>query len=108
MNGETPPVYVQSARNGDWLMQVWVQPGAKADEASQVQDGRLKVRLRAPAVENKANQALIVFLAKLLGVSKSNLELASGQSSRKKTVRVRPGGQPAWPFRNASPTDLNR
>lgn len=91
------PVYAQAAKAGGWLIRVWVQPGAKKDDVAQVQGDMLKVRLRAPAVENKANEALILFLAKLLGVPKSSLELASGQTSRKKAVRIRAGVEPVWP-----------
>lgn len=91
-----PPVYAQPDKQGGWRIKVWVQPGAKRDEAVGLVDGSLKVRLRAQAQDNKANEALVAFLAHELGLSKSALELASGQASRRKTLRIRPGETPAW------------
>ena len=53
-------------------------------------DGRLAlaVRVAAPPVEGAANAALMAFLSKQLGVSKSSLGLASGETSRLKVVEV--------------------
>ena len=53
-------------------------------------DGRsyLKVRVSAPPVEGEANAALTVLLAKALGVSKSSVRIATGQSGRLKSVEL--------------------
>jgi uncharacterized protein YggU (UPF0235/DUF167 family) len=53
-------------------------------------DGRpyLKVRVAAPPVEGAANAALIAFLAKTLGVSRSSLTIASGAGARLKLIDV--------------------
>ena len=53
-------------------------------------DGRvaLAIRVAAPPVEGAANQALIRCLADMLGVSKSSVEIVSGQTSRLKMVHV--------------------
>ncbi len=72
---------------------VRVQPGAKADEiVGWVADARggevLKIRLRAPAVEGKANAALVEFLAKALGVRSRQITLERGDKSREKMVCV--------------------
>jgi uncharacterized protein len=48
----------------------------------------LKVHLQAPPVDGKANAALIVLLAETLGVSRKQIEITSGESSRTKRVRV--------------------
>jgi uncharacterized protein YggU (UPF0235/DUF167 family) len=48
----------------------------------------LKIRLRAPAVENRANEALVEFLAELLKTSKSAVRIRSGEHSRIKRVEV--------------------
>lgn len=48
----------------------------------------LKVRVAAPPVEGAANAALIAFLAKALGVSRSSLTLASGQGARLKLIDI--------------------
>jgi len=73
---------------GGVLLPVRVQPRASRDQVVGVQDAALKVRLTAPPVDGAANQALVKFLAKALGVSKGRLSLVSGQKSRHKLVRV--------------------
>jgi len=70
-----------------------VQPGAKANEIvgwmADVHDGEvLKIRLRAPAVEGKANAALAEFLAETLGLRARQIILERGDKSRNKMVRV--------------------
>jgi hypothetical protein len=51
--------------------------------------GALKVRLRAPAVEDRANEALVEFLAELLITPKSAVRILSGERSRTKRVEIR-------------------
>lgn len=53
-------------------------------------DGRpyLKARVSAPPVEGEANAALTVLLAKTLGVSKSSVRIATGQTGRLKSVEL--------------------
>lgn len=48
----------------------------------------LKVKIRAPALEGKANQALCVFLAEALGLPKRAVRLLQGETSRKKVVEI--------------------
>ncbi len=48
----------------------------------------LKVRVRAVPEKGKANQALLAFLAKTLGLAKSKLSLISGETQRKKILRI--------------------
>jgi uncharacterized protein (TIGR00251 family) len=68
---------------------VRVQPRASKDEIAGLMDGALKIRLRAPAVENRANDALIEFLADLLKTAKSAVRIQSGAQSRSKRVEIR-------------------
>jgi len=49
----------------------------------------IKVRLAAPPVEGKANQALVAFLAKTFGLRKQQIELLSGDRSRHKRILIR-------------------
>jgi uncharacterized protein len=67
---------------------VRVIPGASKNEMAGIQDGALKIKLTAPPVEGKANKACIDFLARLLGVRRSALAIASGEKSRKKIVTI--------------------
>lgn len=90
------PSYAQADKDGGFRVLVWVQPGAKKEGPAGVVEGRLKVKLRAQALENKANQALVAFLAARLGIPRSALELTSGLTSRKKTVRISAGETPDW------------
>lgn len=67
---------------------VRVQPRASKNEIAGVMDGALKIRLQAPAVEDRANQALCAFLAELLKRPKSAVRLLSGERSRSKRVEI--------------------
>jgi hypothetical protein len=49
----------------------------------------LKIAVQAPPVEGRANAALIDFLAKWLRVARSQIEIASGEHGRNKTIVVR-------------------
>jgi uncharacterized protein (TIGR00251 family) len=70
------------------VFNVRVQPRASRDEVSGVINGALKVRLTAPAVENRANEALCEFLAALLKRPKSAVRILSGDRSRTKRVAI--------------------
>jgi uncharacterized protein len=67
---------------------VHVQPRASRTEIVGVHGTALKVRLHSPPVDGAANEELIIFLAKMLGVSKRAVRIVAGQSSRGKTVEV--------------------
>lgn len=66
-----------------------VQPGAKRNAVTGVTDGALRLKLAAPAVEGKANEALCAYLAELFGTAKSRVEILKGQTGRLKRVAVR-------------------
>jgi uncharacterized protein len=76
-------------REGAVILSVRVQPRASKDEVAGVMEGALKVRLRAPALEDRANDALCEYLAELLKTSKSAVRILSGHHSRSKRVEVR-------------------
>jgi len=67
---------------------VRVQPRASKNEIAGVMEGALKIRLQAPAVEDRANEALCEFLAELLKRPKSAVRILSGERSRTKRVEV--------------------
>lgn len=69
-------------------MLIKVLPGAKASRVVGEHGSQLKVAVAAPPVDGKANEALLNWLAKALGVRRANLKLLSGQSSRDKRVSV--------------------
>lgn len=65
-----------------------VQPGARRTEVAGTHGDALKIRLAAPPVDGKANAALIGFMAERLGLSKSGIRLAGGQTSRRKILEI--------------------
>jgi uncharacterized protein len=76
-------------KDGVVIFAVRVQPRASRDEiAGEWQDG-LKIRLTAPPVDDRANEALRQFLATNLNVPLSAVRIASGEHSRSKRVEVR-------------------
>lgn len=70
------------------ILSLHIQPGAKKTEVVGLHGDALKIRLAAPPVDGKANEALLAFIAQKVGVGKTALELVSGQTSRAKRVRV--------------------
>jgi len=75
-------------QHDDLLLRIKVQPKASKDEFCEIMGERLKIRITAPPVDGKANQHLIKFLAKQFKVSKSQIELMSGETSREKRFRI--------------------
>jgi uncharacterized protein (TIGR00251 family) len=65
-----------------------VQPGAARSEFAGEHGSRLKVRLAARAVDGKANEALIAFLAEHYGVPRRSVRILSGLKSRQKRVEI--------------------
>ena len=76
---------IRSTKKG-LCFDIHVNPHASRAEISGVADGALKVRVTVPPVEGAANQAVIALLAKTLGLKKSQLALAAGAQSRRKTI----------------------
>ena len=67
---------------------VSVQPGASTDSVVGFDDGMLRVRVKAPPTNGRANAALLKILAKILGVPPSNIAIVRGARSRRKLVAV--------------------
>lgn len=65
-----------------------VQPGAKRSEIAGLHGDALKIRLAAPPVEGRANEALLKFIAKLFDVPLRQVELKRGEQSRHKVILV--------------------
>lgn len=68
-------------------LRVRVQPRASRNELISGEDG-IKVRLTSPPVDGAANEALVSFLAELLGTSKSRIRIVSGHAAREKRIRI--------------------
>jgi uncharacterized protein len=76
-------------REGAVILTIRVQPRASKDEIAGAMSGALKVRLGAPALEDRANEALCEYLAELLKTPKAAVRILSGHHSRSKRVEVR-------------------
>ncbi len=70
------------------ILKVYLQPKSSKNEiVSPYRDG-IKVKVTAPPVEGKANEALIRFLAKKIGISPSCIEILKGHYCREKIIRI--------------------
>ena len=68
---------------------VRVTPRASKNKIVEVLgDGTIKIHIAAPPVDGEANEELIVFLASVLNIPKSRLEIVAGQSGRDKLISV--------------------
>lgn len=81
------PLAVTATTRGS-RFQVYVQPRASRAEITGLHGDALRVRLTAPPVEGRANEALVALLAGFLGLPKSRLSIVSGATSRTKSVEV--------------------
>lgn len=73
---------------GAVVLHVKALPGSKRDEMRGVDGGALKVAVTAPPEKGKANKALLAVLAEFLGVSRRDVTIISGETSRDKRVEV--------------------
>jgi len=77
-----------SEREGDVLVRVRLQPRARGDEIVGERAGALLVRVNAPPLEGRANDALCRLLAKVAGVAPGRASVVRGASARDKVVRL--------------------
>lgn len=71
------------------VLAVRVIPRAKKNTVDGIMaDGTLKIRLAAPPVEGKANQALVRFLVEILDIPASQIKIIAGQTGRRKRVLI--------------------
>lgn len=75
-----------------WTLQIHVQPGVRTNRVAGEHGGSLKLKIAAPAVDNKANKRLAEFVAELWGVAQRQVMLVRGEGSRQKTVVIRGAG----------------
>jgi uncharacterized protein len=74
---------------------IHAQPGASRTEVAGLHDGALKIRVAAPALEDRANAELVDFLARQFKVAKRDVTLLRGAKSRSKVFEIR--GSPVDP-----------
>ena len=81
------PAWVK-ATDGGVMVTLRIAPRASRDGVAGVMGDALKIRLRAPPVDGKANAALRAFLAGALGVPERAVTIVAGETGRLKRVRV--------------------
>ena len=70
------------------ILRIKVKPNSKTDEVIRQADGSLKVKIKAPPVEGKANKYLVEYLSKVLNLSKSKISLLKGETNSYKTLQI--------------------
>src|SRR5882672_3170758 len=75
--------------DGSLVLSIHAQPGARRTEVAGLHGDALKIRVAAPALEDRANDALIEFIAAKLGLAKRDVVLVSGAKSREKRLEIR-------------------
>ena len=80
-------VPIQQASSGVTFA-VKVHPRAKRNAITGELGGALKLALTAPPIDGRANEACIEFFANLLNLPRSSITIASGETSRRKIVRI--------------------
>jgi hypothetical protein len=87
---------VWARRTADgWTFAVHVQPGAKRSAVAGLHGDRLKIRIAAPALDGRANEALVEFVAATLDVPRRSVRVATGERARDKLVAVAGDCDPA-------------
>ena len=87
--------WLRVAADGHITLTLHIQPGAKKTEFAGLHGDALKIRLAAPPVDGKANEALLRFIADALSLPKSAVSLKSGQTSRRKVLEIQGATQDA-------------
>jgi uncharacterized protein len=83
------PIWAKPRADGRGLvLTLHVQPGARASGPAGRHGEALKLRIAAPATDNKANEALAAFLQRELDIPRAAVRIAHGRSSRHKVVEI--------------------
>jgi len=91
------------------VFKIRVQPRSSKNAVVGIHGDALKIKLTAPPVGGKANKACLQFLARCLGIAKTDLEIVSGQTSRTKHIHLAfPSGEAATKDEKARLTRLLR
>jgi len=81
----------------DLLLKLHVQPRAKENCIIGIHGDMLKLKIKAPPVDNRANKEITVYLANEFSVNKANIKLISGQQHRDKKFLIKsPKEFPGW------------
>ena len=79
--------YIKKTEDG-YLLSLRVEPRSSKSEIIGIHGERLKIKIKSPPVDGKANKEVIAFLADKLNVKKADISIVSGKSSRYKVVKI--------------------
>jgi len=82
------PSYLAPDGKGGTLLTLRVTPGASQSSIDGIHGDLLKVRVKSPPADGKANKELLKFLARTLDIRPGNIEIIRGHKSRQKTVQI--------------------
>lgn len=70
------------------IIWVRVQPNASQNAVLGFKDGVLQIRIAAPPIKGEANQELIKYLSRILGISKRQLTIEKGMTNKRKAIGI--------------------
>ncbi|MBI3591724.1 MAG: YggU family protein [Candidatus Melainabacteria bacterium] len=75
-------------KNNTFILNIYVIPRSSKSEIVGIYNDSLKIKLKAPPVDNAANEELIKFLSEKLKIPKSKIEIVKGHGQKRKVVSV--------------------
>ena len=78
------------------MLQLFLQPRAAKSEWAGHHDGRIRLRITAPPIDNQANKDCVKFISKSLKTAKSNVSIVRGKTSRSKTIEILSADPERW------------
>jgi len=88
------PPYLKMQSDGVVLLHVKVQPRSSKNKICEALGNELKIKITAPPVDSAANEALVKFLAEVLGCPRNSVQLVRGATARHKVIAIQ-GMKPA-------------
>ena len=70
------------------ILQCVIKPKSKIDKISLNSDGSLRIKIKAPPVDGKANEYLVEYLAQIFDLPKKNIEIISGFTGSHKRINI--------------------
>ncbi len=77
--------FIQNKNNGVTLT-LTIQANAHKSEIVGLYNDTLKIKIKAPPVDGKANKEIISFLSEKLGITQKNIEILKGDKNKNKIV----------------------
>ena len=76
-------------KNNNLILNVYIVPRSSKSEIVGIYNNSLKIKLKSPPVDGAANEELVLFLSKKLKISKSNIEIISGDKQKRKVISIK-------------------